>query len=200
MDYASFWRRFGAMFIDGVFGGILGGLMAAIFRAPIPVSLVCALLYQPVFEASILQATPGKALLGMRVTDLLGQRITFKKALIRYLMKLVSGFILLIGYLMQPFTEKRQALHDIVAETLVVRGDIQNINYFQAWYTEVQEILGMIEKTPSQPPPGSGSAASPGPVSAASPSDLAGLYELFQKGILTEAEYNQKRAELLKKL
>jgi uncharacterized RDD family membrane protein YckC len=196
MEYAGFWRRFGAIFIDGVIGWLVGVVLGVVTRSPIAVSIVFAFLYEPLFLSSVLQGTPGKALLGLRITDLHGNRITFKKAIIRYLMKLVSGFALFIGYLIQPFTEKKQTLHDIVAETLVVRGEVPNQNYFQAWYNQLLEVLGMVDKVPAKretPPMTS-------PSSTATPSDLAGLYELFQKGILTEAEYNQKREDLLKKI
>jgi uncharacterized RDD family membrane protein YckC len=195
MVYASFGRRFGAALVDGIIGWVIAMILYPILHNPFAGVILFGLLYQPLFECSALQATPGKALLGMHITDLQGRRITFKAAIIRYFMRIVSGIILLIGYLIQPFTEKKQALHDIVAETLVVRGEIQNVNYFQAWYQQLQETLGMVDKTP-------GSRNSDPVVKSMepTPADLAGLYDLFQKGILTEAEYNQKREELLKRL
>ena len=60
--------------------------------------------------------------LSIRVTDTAGQRISFLRALGRNLAKIISGAILLIGYIMAAFTERKQALHDIIAQCLVVRG------------------------------------------------------------------------------
>jgi uncharacterized RDD family membrane protein YckC len=71
------------------------------------------------FESSHLGGTPGKWMLGIYVTDLEGRRISFGKATGRYFGKIISALILGIGYMMAGFTEKFQALHDIMAETLV---------------------------------------------------------------------------------
>lgn len=60
--------------------------------------------------------------LGLIVTDANGGRISFLRALGRYFAKILSGMILLIGYIMVGFTEKKQGLHDILASTLVVKG------------------------------------------------------------------------------
>ena len=85
----------------------------------------------------------------------------------------------------------------MVAETLVIRGEVKNINHFQAWYNQVLAVLGMTDKVPSQTEGGTFTT----PTSqGATPADLAGLYELYQKGVLTESEYNQKREEILKRL
>ena len=80
------------------------------------------LFYFPTFESSIWQATPGKKLLNLKVTDLDGERIGFGKALIRNWSKALSVLILLIGFLMVAFTKKKQGLHDIIAGTLVIEN------------------------------------------------------------------------------
>ncbi|HRU62302.1 MAG TPA: RDD family protein, partial [Bacteroidia bacterium] len=64
--------------------------------------------------------------LGLRVTDLNGERITFLRATGRYFGKIISGMILYIGFIMAAFTEKRQALHDLMAECLVVSNPSQS--------------------------------------------------------------------------
>lgn len=71
------------------------------------------------FESSSLQATPGKKKYNIKVTDLNGERISLMKATIRFFGKYVSFFLLFIGYIMIPFTEKKQGLHDMIAKTLV---------------------------------------------------------------------------------
>lgn len=58
--------------------------------------------------------------MGIVVTDLNGNRLTFEKATGRYFAKYLSTMTLGFGYLMAVFTEKKQALHDLVAGTLVV--------------------------------------------------------------------------------
>lgn len=192
MEYAGFWRRFLAVLIDAVFGIIIGIFINILFPSKFAGGIIFSLLYQPFFDSSVLQGTPGKALLDMRIVDLNGQRITLKKALIRFAMRIVSSVLLCIGFLIQPFTEKRQTLHDIAAETLVVNGSIKNVNFFRAWYDQMLEALGMVDKVPAERAKSSSSQPSP--------ADLAGLYDLYQKGILTESEYNEKREELLKRL
>jgi uncharacterized RDD family membrane protein YckC len=67
-------------------------------------------------------ATVGKMALSLKVTDMEGQRITFGRATGRYFGKWLSAVILLIGFIMAAFTAKKQALHDILASTLVLRA------------------------------------------------------------------------------
>lgn len=85
------------------------------------VSLVIYWLYYALLESSPAQATIGKMALGLRVTNLQGERISFLNATGRYFAKFISTIILLIGWLMAGFTEKKQALHDIIAGTLVLK-------------------------------------------------------------------------------
>lgn len=197
-DYAGFWRRAGALIIDGIIVGLISVLFKIISLNSVGIDVLLALLYTPFFESSELQATPGKAFLDMRVVSMSGGRITFKKAIIRYFVRILSGLLLCFGFLMMLFTDKKQTLHDLAAETLVVRGEVKNLNYVQAWYQQVLQVLGMVDKVQTKPTETTLSATSSS--QSVTPSDLVGLYELYQKGILTEAEYNQKREELLKKL
>jgi uncharacterized RDD family membrane protein YckC len=72
-------------------------------------------------ESSKIQATVGKMLLGMKVTGYNGKRISFLKATGRHFAKYLSAAILGIGYLMIAFTRKKQGLHDMLAQTYVVK-------------------------------------------------------------------------------
>lgn len=81
---------------------------------------VAAWLYFALMESSSKQATLGKMALGIIVTDMNGNRLTFGRATGRYFGKILSGMILMIGYIMAAFTEKKQALHDMIAGCLVV--------------------------------------------------------------------------------
>jgi uncharacterized RDD family membrane protein YckC len=85
------------------------------------VFLAIQTLYYSLMESSNHQASIGKIVLGLKVTDLNGNKIDFTKALVRNLSKIISSLILMIGYLMAAFTDKKQALHDMVANTLVVK-------------------------------------------------------------------------------
>lgn len=85
------------------------------------VFLTIQTLYFSFMESSKYQASIGKMVLGLKVTDVNGNPLDFTKALVRNLCKIISSMILLIGYLMAAFTEKKQALHDMIASTLVVK-------------------------------------------------------------------------------
>jgi uncharacterized RDD family membrane protein YckC len=78
-------------------------------------------LYFALMESSTWQATLGKKALGLEVTDLEGKRIGFGRASGRFFGKILSVLILWIGFIMAGFTEKKQALHDMLAGTLVIR-------------------------------------------------------------------------------
>jgi uncharacterized RDD family membrane protein YckC len=120
--YAGFWKRFAAILIDGIILGIVGGIVSAIFGVPSggPVGTLFGWLYFATMESSSYQATLGKLILGIRVTDLQGQRTSFARATLRYFAKIISALILMIGFLMAAWTERKQALHDMIAGTLVV--------------------------------------------------------------------------------
>jgi len=80
-------------------------------------------LYYAYCESSDWQATPGKKVLNLIVTDLTGNRVSFGRASGRFFAKMLSGMIPLgIGYIMAGFTEKKQALHDMIASCLVLRS------------------------------------------------------------------------------
>lgn len=79
--------------------------------------------YFTLLESSRLQATLGKLLFGIKVIDLSGNRVSFARATGRLFAKILSGQVLLIGYLMAAFTERRQALHDLLAGTLVIANE-----------------------------------------------------------------------------
>jgi uncharacterized RDD family membrane protein YckC len=73
-------------------------------------------LYWAAMESSPWQATLGKRMLGLAVTDLEGRRVSFVRASGRYF-----GKIVFVGFIMVAFTAKKQALHDMIAGCLVVR-------------------------------------------------------------------------------
>lgn len=70
-------------------------------------------------ESSRWQATIGKKIFGLKVGDVKGNRIAVGKAGLRLFGKWISGQILLLGYLMAFFTDRKRALHDFIAGTVV---------------------------------------------------------------------------------
>lgn len=102
---------------------MMGPMMAAIGGVTLG-AIVVQWLYFALMESSANQATLGKMALGIKVTDMNGDRLTFLRATGRHFSKIISGMILMIGYIMAAFTEKRQALHDMIAGTLVLNKDV----------------------------------------------------------------------------
>lgn len=97
------------------------GLIGAIVLCAL-VLIVGVWLYYASMESSIHQGTLGKIALGLIVTDLQGRRVTFGRASGRFFAKIITGLIpLALGYIMAGFTEKKQALHDMIASCLVLR-------------------------------------------------------------------------------
>ncbi len=86
------------------------------------ITTVLAWVYFALCESSPWQATVGKLALGIRVTDLQGNRISIPRALGRYPAKFLSTLILCIGFLMVGWTRRKQGLHDMIAGTLVLNG------------------------------------------------------------------------------
>lgn len=149
---ANPWLRLAAYFLDAIFISIptmilfvifFGTTYMAMFSDPqqfednpeaiipfimglfafIGIILVGQVIYFAYFESSAKQATLGKQIVGIYVTDMNGERITFANALGRFFAKILSGMIMYVGYIMILFTEKNQGLHDMIASTLVMQRD-----------------------------------------------------------------------------
>jgi len=143
--YAGFWLRVVAYIIDAIILGMAGVVaFFPLFRANIHafttqnpwevytsmsrplfairlLALMLGWIYYASMESSSWQATLGKKILGLRVTDLAGNRISFSRASGRFFGKILSGMILGIGFLMAGLTARKQALQDILAGCLVLR-------------------------------------------------------------------------------
>jgi uncharacterized RDD family membrane protein YckC len=134
VEYAGFWKRFAALIIDSslisivtftvcfIFGlsiGLSGGGIKQVEAIGWIIGGIISWLYWAILESSSMQATLGKMALGIIVTDNKGRKISFGRATGRYFAKIGSA-ILLIGFIMAGFTKKKEAIHDMVADTLVV--------------------------------------------------------------------------------
>jgi uncharacterized RDD family membrane protein YckC len=121
VSYAGFWKRLAAYIIDGLIVGAASSILFVIsWGVFTPVLFVVGWLYFAIMESSEKQATLGKMALNIIVTDMEGKRISFGKATGRYFAKILSAIILYIGFLMVAFTDKKQGLHDMLANTLVL--------------------------------------------------------------------------------
>jgi uncharacterized RDD family membrane protein YckC len=135
--YAGFWKRFAALIIDylvvvvlSVLAGAVVGFLYGIASSSADkesaeglgglAGLAVWWLYYALMESSGKQATLGKMALGIKVVDRQGARVSFARATGRHFAKLLSGMIMMIGYMMAGFTSRKQALHDMVAGCLVV--------------------------------------------------------------------------------
>lgn len=170
MSYAGFWKRFAAFFIDFIittigcivvviwFGIMFGGgtlNTAAWERMGSFFGFIIVWLYYALMESSPKQGTFGKMALGIKVTDLNGNKIGFGKATGRYLGMIISSFILCIGFIMVAFTQKKQGLHDMMAGCLVVNSEVQgNESLATDKYLKIRssdsELIGKREDLPSE--------------------------------------------------
>ena len=129
--YGGFWIRFVAIIIDWV---ILGAVFYPAFSVPRygyghvgafqGFGFFAGWLYEALLLSSPWQATVGKKLLGLKVTDEAGQRISFGRATGRHFAKILSMIIFFIGFIMAAFTYHKRALHDMIAGTLVMKERI----------------------------------------------------------------------------
>jgi uncharacterized RDD family membrane protein YckC len=134
----EFWPRLGSAIVDGIIVGVVSSVIAAIlgigswgtggfgfafrFVGNNPVQLVLAAAYYTYFHASPAGQTLGNKLLGLRVVDAnTGGSLPWVRALVRWAMSLVSGAVILIGYLWMLWDPRKQTWHDIVAQSLVVK-------------------------------------------------------------------------------
>lgn len=97
-------------------------LMAMFSFSSCAVGFILGMSYFSLMTSSKWQATLGKKAFGIIVTDKNGKRLSYQKAINRYAASVLSGLLLLIGYLVQPFTARKQTLHDILCGALVVKG------------------------------------------------------------------------------
>lgn len=125
VEYAGFWRRFLALIIDGlilsIVGGIVGGLLASVVgdigeyvNTPLNIAYATVMV-------GILGATVGKMALGVKVVRTDGSPVSLGRAALRSVMAIISAMIILIGYLIMLGSDKKQTLHDRVADTIVIR-------------------------------------------------------------------------------
>lgn len=147
IKYAGFWRRFVGWLIDILIIVIVSYWVLKVINLVFPTSVsassefssssilssllfvvmvealvnfIIVVLYYTLFEASSMQATVGKYVVGIKITDLGGSKISYGRAFVRRIYSLVSIITLAIGYIVAGFTSRKQTFHDMLAKTVVV--------------------------------------------------------------------------------
>jgi len=143
VKFSLFLKRIGAFIVDNVIVFFIFFILSLILSIiglrvnhPEGASIVLFIyfvifvimwLYYSLLESSSKQATFGKLMFGLIVTDLNKNRVNFVKSSLRFWAKIISNIIFGIGYLMPLFTERNQALHDMIAKCLVLnKNEIAN--------------------------------------------------------------------------
>ncbi len=162
--HAGFWRRSAAYLIDAIIVGVIGWLVGMVLLLGLVASgsmtamvtgvvlnyfVVIAIywLYFALQESSAAQATLGKRAFGIKVTDEHANRIGFGRATGRFFGKIISALIANIGFMLAGWTERKQALHDMMASTFVVFRDVEpgqplpSVRPPMPWYGWVLNIL-----------------------------------------------------------
>jgi uncharacterized RDD family membrane protein YckC len=138
-EFATFWQRFVASFIDGIVVSAVTQPLSAIIGLAVrdgaafrhageaalgmqfAIGQCIGWLYFALMVTSSKQGTLGMMAMGLVVTDLEGKPITFARATGRHFAAILSEMTCFIGYLMMLWTQKRQTLHDIIAGTLILQ-------------------------------------------------------------------------------
>lgn len=147
--YGGFWKRFCAAFIDGIILWVVNQAISVLVAVPLGltytisgpkpannagdigrlllvlgliqvISMAVALTYEIGFIRKF-DATPGKMALGLKLLRTDGSKLSVGRIIGRYFAKVLSGIILLIGYIMAAFDDERRALHDRICDTRVVK-------------------------------------------------------------------------------
>ena len=188
MLYAGFWKRAAAFIIDALVIWVIMFILYAIRFFPQILAIILGGFYHAVFETSPLRATPGKALMKIAVLKTDGSPLTIKDSVLRYIMSWVSGMFLCLGYFISLFTDQRPTFHDMVASTVVVEKTFAEYNFWEVFIAQ-SKVIFSTDKGQNVTPEKNISSQS-----------LEELYNLYQKGILTEEEYKNKKEEYLKRL
>ncbi len=151
--YAGFWIRFVALMIDSIILGVTGSALQMLFlgstfrplaglREPVPpdqaiaafgalmgtiaLSALVGTAMSACYEAFFLSkvgATPGKMVLGLKVTRPNGEPLSLGRAFGRYFARMLSSFTFGIGFLIAAFDSEKRAMHDMIADTRVIKAD-----------------------------------------------------------------------------
>ena len=183
--YGSLGRRALAFLLDALILAIPMAMVNNIL--PVVGTIVVWFFYAPILEASDLRATIGKHLCGIQVTDENGRRISLRASLMRNFMKWVSTLLAFLPFFAALFTKRKQTLHDILAETVVVYGrstkPIQD-----AWVDGTKEVFNLTTSTLKPEPPAHADSIAV---------ELERLEALRSRGTLTDEEFQEAKRKVL---
>jgi predicted heme/steroid binding protein len=130
--------------------------------------------------------------MSIRVTDTSGKTLSLSMAILRYFVETASWCLFCLGHVVACFTDKRQAVHDLVADSIVVKGEVTDVRVAEAWVGTLQRLFGagqdVFEKFSSEVPRASKKTRY---------DELERIFELWKKGALTEEEYTHLKRQLL---
>lgn len=193
--YASIGRRLLAFFLDG----LIITVPAIIANSLIPIlgGVVVWFFYGPVMESSEVRATLGKHLAGIQVSDEMGRKISLKAAVIRNVLKAISSVLLFVGFFFALFTRRKQALHDMLADTFVVYGRSES-PVADAWLKNVKDIFGASgARSSGDESFSAGEATILKQEQESALTKLERLQSLREKGALSEEEFQAAKKKIL---
>lgn len=171
--YGGFWWRALAFLIDFIIVTIatsIGSVLFLIVPILLPLApLIIDAAYSIFMESSPTQGTVGKMICRLKVADMGGQRISVGKAALRYISKWLSTILLFIGFLLVFFNKRKQALHDMMAGTVVLR--VQEDRTFAdpiAGYHAQQTQARAYQPSPNPAPP-TAQASAPAAIAVPTP-------------------------------
>jgi uncharacterized RDD family membrane protein YckC len=180
LPYSSIGRRFLALLLDWVILLVPGAIMAHVL--PVLGGLVVWFFYAPMLESSRLQATLGKKIMGLQVVGPGGVRASFQAALIRNFVKIISALLLFLGFVLAIFSDRKQALHDLIANTFVIDGE-SHAPVVDSWVENVKNVFH--------------SAGIKVGGDSSTASELERLQALRDRGVLTEEEFQAAKRRVL---
>lgn len=148
-NYSGFWRRFAASIIDGLILSLIGiGISYSLGTNPFAeeaktnletidrvLTLIVSVVYVLLFWVNYDGATPGKRFLGIKIIKENGEKLNYPSAFIRYVGYWISSLPLFLGYFWMLWDKKKQAWHDKLAGTIVVKTDKKVNNFIVAIVT-----------------------------------------------------------------
>jgi uncharacterized RDD family membrane protein YckC len=153
-DLFSMFRKLpeGSTDLIGIMNPEMAILIQSLFRKLMyfgAIHSLFTLIYYSIWESSGLRATPGKLATGIKVSDANGNRLSFIRALGRNFCKVFSAIIFMIGYMMAGWTEKKQALHDLICNCVVTKSEtvhepVQVFAYAGFWRRFVAWLLDVV--------------------------------------------------------
>jgi len=178
--YATFPQRVGAVMIDFLILLIPGMLVSAFL--PGLGALLLWLFYAPVLEASRVQATIGKRVMGIYVARAEGGVLSLSKAILRGILKCIGSAFFFIPHFFALFTPKNQALHDLILDSVVLQG-LKEGDLADSW---IQVVKGVTQKVSSP---------------SVTPEDkyqtLEKLQALLDKGTISREEFEAEKKKIL---